>query len=1100
MNLNSLDAIEVERWRRTESVLDAAFELEPREVAAYLDRACANSPELRREVEALLEADQRASAFMAVPAAAMVNPFADGELPSRDGLPTNAAALDGSTASASAAPVRRSPIEPPPPARIGHYTVQRELGRGGMGIVYLGRDETLDRFVALKALPGAVAADPARLARFLSEAKLLGALHHPNIASIHGIERAGDQRYLVLERIEGDTLSERLRGGVLPLAAALDFTLQIADALAAAHAEGIVHRDLKPGNVMVTPGGLVKVLDFGLAIHVSQRNGEPKGAQLGTPGYMSPEQVLGLAQDARADLFALGVVLYQCLTGARAFAGTSAYAVLAATLNAAPDLSRLPTGTPIAVRTLLERLLEKDPQSRLADAREAAAILAAAAPARIAPRTGVGRAARGIAGAPEPTSPFIGREREIGALLGLLERVRVVTLGGASGLGKSRLAIEAAGSVLQDECEIWYADVSVAADSAGVAASIAAAAGVRSPDEAALAGAIAAKLAGRTALLVLDNCDLGLAACTTLATTLLERAPGLRILATSRERLSVPGEQVMRVAPLGLPDPEATPTLAGIAATESARMFVACAALHQPGFELSEANARDVGDICRLLEGVPLSIELAASLLRHQSLESILRDLEERLEDARATAQREPSESALSAAMQLSYDRLGNVEQHFFRALSAFAGGFGTDAAAAIAASEDEFAALDLLTRLLDLSLISIQRADRMAPRYRMLEPVRQLATARAQQAREAAALHDRHLDWFLAEAELAAPSLLSGPDQARCLASLEADHANLLAALQHCASATDGAGKALRLTGAVWLFWYVRGHFTRGRRALEWALALPGAEAPSRPRAQALFAAGGLALYQGDYAEGLALSQAAHDLYAHLGDRIGIARSLSHLALCESGVGRYAAASGRYATAIAIFREAGDVRRLSATLNNLGALMRQQGDFAAARVNHEEALALFREADDRDGMVVTLVNLGLAAARLGDDAAAGGWVDDALLHIRDLRARRAAPAALEVAAEVLAHRGHTEGAARLMGAAQTQRTAMSLTADTWWKHTQQARVEQLRTALGAAHFASLAAAGGLLSFEETIEVAHRALAPPDTAVTLARTPEKGPS
>jgi tetratricopeptide (TPR) repeat protein len=288
-----------------------------------------------------------------------------------------------------------------------------------------------------------------------------------------------------------------------------------------------------------------------------------------------------------------------------------------------------------------------------------------------------------------------------------------------------------------------------------------------------------------------------------------------------------------------------------------------------------------------------------------------------------------------------------------------------------------------------------------------------------------------------------------------------------------------------LRLAGAVWLFWYVRGHFARGREALARALALPGAQARTPARAQALFAAGGLALYQGDFVEGHRLSQAALELYRSLGDRLGVARSLSHVALCESGEGRYAEASARYPEAIAIFREAGDARRLSAALNNLGMLKRQQGDFQTALAHHEEALGLLRQTVDRDGMVATLVNVGLACVRLGRADEAGCSVDEALAHARDLRAKRAGAAALEVAADVMLAGARAEEGARLVGAARALRSSIGLSGgDPWWRRMQEELAERLRKTLGDERFERLTEAGAEMSFEQAVEDARRFLTP----------------
>jgi serine/threonine-protein kinase len=272
-------------------------------------------------------------------------------------------------------------------AQLGPFQIERWLGRGGMGEVYLARDTRLDRQVAIKALPAHLTSDPDRLARLQREAKVLASLNHAGIAAIYGLEEAEGQRYLILEYVEGETLADRLTGGAIPVDEALALGEQIANALEAAHDKGVIHRDLKPGNVMVTPDGVVKVLDFGLArtengrapashgptdsptVVSSARGPSPTipGAIMGSPGYMSPEQALGKMVDKRSDIFAFGCVLYELLAGVQVFPGETTTASLGAILHVDPDWSRLPARTPLRIRELLASTLDKDRKQRLHD-------------------------------------------------------------------------------------------------------------------------------------------------------------------------------------------------------------------------------------------------------------------------------------------------------------------------------------------------------------------------------------------------------------------------------------------------------------------------------------------------------------------------------------------------------------------------------------------------------------------------------------------------------------------------------------------------------------------------------------------------------------
>ncbi len=273
--------------------------------------------------------------------------------------------------------------------KLGPYEILSPLGAGGMGEVYRARDAKLNRDVAIKVLPEAVAGDSERLARFQREAQVLAALNHPHIAAIYGLEKSGEVEALVLELIEGETLAERIGAGPIPLDDALAIARQIADALEAAHEKGIVHRDLKPANVKVTPEGKVKVLDFGLAKTLTGDRSAPDvthsptltaaatqaGVVIGTAAYMSPEQARGKSVDKRADIWAFGAVLYEMLAGRKAFEGETISDVLAAVLTREPEWSALPAATPAGLRDLLRRCLDRDPRSRLRDIGEARVLL-----------------------------------------------------------------------------------------------------------------------------------------------------------------------------------------------------------------------------------------------------------------------------------------------------------------------------------------------------------------------------------------------------------------------------------------------------------------------------------------------------------------------------------------------------------------------------------------------------------------------------------------------------------------------------------------------------------------------------------------------------
>jgi serine/threonine protein kinase/tetratricopeptide (TPR) repeat protein len=445
--------------RDLERIVLSALRRPAAERAAYVAETCGTDEELRREVESLIARDQAAASFLEVP-------------PVSSALSLMVAATGPTMTQGD---------------RIGPYTVVSSLGCGGMGEVYRARDATLGREVAIKVLPSIFTTDPQRLGRFEREARLLASLNHPNIATIHGVEHANGIYALVLELVEGETLAERLRSTAgycstrsgLPLASVLSIARQIVDALEPAHAKGIVHRDLKPANVMIRPDGVVKLLDFGLAktaaddgcfepssAIVPRTGSTDDGVIVGTAAYMSPEQARGHPVDRRTDVWAFGCVLYEMLTGGKAFGGRTTSDVLASILGTEPDFDAVPPETPDGVRRLLRRALTKDPRNRLRDIGDARLELIEMLGASSA-GSGTGRSLLdalrglrdsasvsvfGVGNADTPSvadtpEAFVGREPELKRLEGFLRQAiegtgRVVFITGEAGIGKTALADE----------------------------------------------------------------------------------------------------------------------------------------------------------------------------------------------------------------------------------------------------------------------------------------------------------------------------------------------------------------------------------------------------------------------------------------------------------------------------------------------------------------------------------------------------------------------------------------------------------------------------------------------------------------------------------
>jgi Tol biopolymer transport system component len=351
-----------ERWKRVDDLLQAALARPPGERAEFLQQACGGDEALEREVQSLLSSEQQAGGFLLSPA---IEVAAGAMARKQDPDTDTGSSLTGQT--------------------ISHYRILEKLGAGGMGVVWKARDTRLDRFVALKFLPAAEMSDPERKRRFVQEAKSASALNHPNIITIYDIGQAGPEGgtadFIAMELVPGKTLGQLIRRKGMRLNEALQYAAQVADALAAAHAAGIVHRDLKPGNVMVDDNGRVKLLDFGLAKLTEKTEHDPEGATatmgtedgpqteegsiIGTAAYMSPEQAEGKRVDARSDIFSFGSVLYEMVTGRRAFEGASKISTLSAILHKEPvPASQLVANLPAELEKIIVRCLRKDPDRR----------------------------------------------------------------------------------------------------------------------------------------------------------------------------------------------------------------------------------------------------------------------------------------------------------------------------------------------------------------------------------------------------------------------------------------------------------------------------------------------------------------------------------------------------------------------------------------------------------------------------------------------------------------------------------------------------------------------------------------------------------------
>src|SRR5215207_908331 len=585
---------------------------------------------------------------------------------------------------------------------------------------------------------------------------------------------------------------------------------------------------------------------------------------------------------------------------------------------------------------------------------------------------------------PAALGSFIGREREIAEVKQLLSSNRLVTLTGAGGSGKTRLALKVAQELSgKFEHGAWLAELSSLFESALVPQTIASTLNIREQPGRLLMDSLVDYLSQRQSLLVMDNCEHLISACAQFAETMLQKCPGLKVLATSREALGIAGEVIWTVPSLSLPvqQPWMNPAsahdaVARYAESESVQLFVVRATSISPDFKLTPENGAWVAEICRRLDGMPLAIELAAARVRTLSVQQIAQRLDDRfhlLIGGNRTA--EPRQQTLAATLDWSYALLSDVERKVLQRLSVFAGGATLEAVEAVCAGKEVESAevLDVLSHLVDKSLVTADKLEHGETRYRLLETIRQYAREKLADSGEADESRNRHLNYFTQWAERAKPHWLL-PERFAWLNRFEAEHDNIRAALEWSQVTAEGANAGLRLVVAMGYFWKLHGYPTEGRMRISAALAQKGAQQRTIVRAQALYHASTLVFFQSDYSEVRALVEESLAISRKLGaaGRLEVANALEMLAEVSTETGDYSAAPELYEQALSLYREVGDVVGIGDTLKMLGWGAMRTGDYEQAESRLNEGLIVCRQSGDLRQTSSALSGLGELAVRRG--------------------------------------------------------------------------------------------------------------------------------
>lgn len=902
-------------------------------------------------------------------------------------------------------------------ASWGRLALREKIGEGSFGEVYRAFDKILQRDVALKLRRPLREGELTSYRRHLEEARLLARVRHPAVLTIHGVEVHDGRPGLWTDFISGVTLESAIavsaqdpgsgattRGVGLPANEIVRIGVAVAQGLGAVHDAGLVHGDVKTTNVMRQFDGRIVLMDFGAGRTLeSIRSGVKDGAAgaEGTPVAMAPELLRGDPPNVRSDLYAVGVLLYRIATGRNPIEARDLVDLIERVETTVPiPVHELRPDVPRALVSVIERLLSRDPAERPGSAAEVEAELSIAFDLPLQERPGE----RSQDHLPRPQQTFIGRRNELLAIVQALRQSRLITLHGAGGVGKTRLAIEAArrtsGFVRAPWCWLDLTDLPAASNAEVIAREIVRKLEVAPlPHETTLNAAIRA-LGATPRMLVVDNAEHLVEGCRDVVRSLLDNCPVLHILVTSRLPLGEPEETCIALGTLPcLPSAEESACMASTAIEyDAVRLFVDRAHRQQPGFVLTNENAPAVAAICRLVDGLPFALELAAARLRGLGTAELARRLELNLQ--LVLSRHEPQTAArhetLRACIAWSYELLEPPQRVLLSRLSVFRGGWTLAAAEAVCSEPVEADApvesdadprsepsrhtseiVDRIQSLVENSLVVFDNASAEAAgdRYRLLESVREFASEGLGEPAEPA-LRLRHLRYFREFAENAEKHFF-GKERVTWVTRVREEHENFEHALRTEATDRDSVEDAIRTAASLGRYWVEGGLVRTGLETCERVLDRPEGRFPTKPRAALLTWFGNLLEKSTNYPSAVRAHEESRDISESVGDRRSVAVALSNIANSEYYLGELVRCRDHASESYRIMEELGDRRGMAFSLNTMGRAEQALEQHDSAILLLERSHTLQRELGDGLGAALALHNKAVSLFALDryDDA-----------------------------------------------------------------------------------------------------------------------------